>query len=66
VTRPLGIGAFEFVILASLRAVQLTRGCRPRIDGAHKHTVMAQMEVSQGKVVQAVPTSPVRDTLVEV
>jgi len=50
---PPGIGKFRFVILASLRAVQLTRGCRPRIDGDHKHTVMAQLEVSQGKVFQA-------------
>jgi hypothetical protein len=50
--RPLGVGAFQFVILASLRAVQLTRGCRPRLDGVHKHTVMAQLEVSQGMVIQ--------------
>jgi DNA-directed RNA polymerase subunit K/omega len=38
------------VILASLRAAQLMRGCRPRIDGVHKNTVIAQLEVSQGKV----------------
>ena len=64
---PPGIGVFQFVILASLRAVQLTRGCRPRIDGAHKNTVIAQLEVSQGKVAQAaVPRCPVRDTFVEV
>ena len=50
--RPLGVGAFHFVILSSLRAVQLTRGCRPRVDGVHKNTVMAQLEVSQGKVIQ--------------
>jgi DNA-directed RNA polymerase subunit K/omega len=49
--RPLGVGAFEFVVLASLRAVQLMRGCRPRIEGVHKHAVTAQLEVSQGKVV---------------
>ena len=64
--QPRGIGAFEFVIVASLRALQLTRGCRPRIDGAHKNTVIAQLEVSQGKVAQAgVPPGPVRDTFVE-
>jgi len=51
--RPAGIGAFEFVILASLRAVQLTSGCRPRVDGEHKNTVIAQLEVSQGKVHQS-------------
>jgi len=52
--RPNGIGAFQFVILASLRAVQLTRGCRPRIDDlhGHKNTVLAQLEVAQGKVTQ--------------
>jgi DNA-directed RNA polymerase subunit K/omega len=48
--RPAGIGAFEFVILASLRAAQLMRGCRPKIDGFHKNTVIAQLEVAQGKV----------------
>jgi len=48
--RPVGIGAFEFVILASLRAAQLMRGCRPKIDGFHKNTVIAQLEVAQGKV----------------
>jgi DNA-directed RNA polymerase subunit K/omega len=50
---PPGIGAFEFVVLASLRAIQLTRGCRPRIDSVHKNTVIAQIEGLQGKVVQA-------------
>lgn len=67
IQHPSDIGAFEFVILASLRVVQLTRGCRPRIDGAHKNTVIAQLEVSQGKVVQtAAPSCPVLDTFVEV
>jgi len=55
--RPAGVGAFQFVILSSLRAVQLARGCRPRLDGDHKHTVMAQLEVSQGMVTQE-PTPP--------
>ena len=63
---PPGVGAFRFVILASLRAVQLTRGCRPRIDGVHKNTTLAQLEVSQGKVVEAeAPQFPVVETLVE-
>ena len=30
------------------------RGCIARVDGAHKHTVIAQLEVSQGKVMQAI------------
>jgi DNA-directed RNA polymerase subunit K/omega len=56
--RPARVGKFEFVVLASLRAAQLTRGCLPRVDGLHKHTVMAQLEVSQGKVMQEL-TAPV-------
>jgi DNA-directed RNA polymerase subunit K/omega len=64
--RPPDIGAFQFVVLASLRAVQLTRGCLPRIDGAHKNTVIAQLEVSQGKVVEAVPPGAGLDRLAEV
>jgi hypothetical protein len=55
---PPGVGAFQFVILASLRTAQLTRGCRPRVDGVHKKTVMAQLEVSQGKVVPMSMASP--------
>jgi DNA-directed RNA polymerase subunit K/omega len=50
--RPSGIGAFQFVVLASLRTTQLIRGCLPRVDGGHKNTVTAQLEVSQGKVKQ--------------
>jgi hypothetical protein len=53
IQRPAGIGAFQFVILATLRAAQLMRGCRPRVDGTHKATVIAQIEVSEGKVMQA-------------
>jgi len=61
ISRPAGIGAFQFVILASLRATQLTRGCLPRIVGLHRNTIIAQLEVSQGKVVQAaLPASPLR------
>ncbi len=51
--RPSGMGGFEFVVLASLRAAQLMRGCRPRVDGGHKNTVIAQREVSEGKVFHA-------------
>jgi hypothetical protein len=50
--RPSGIGAFEFVILSSLRAAQLMRGCVPRVDGGHKMTVTAQLEVARGMVMQ--------------
>jgi hypothetical protein len=53
IQRPPGIGAFQFVVLAKLRAQQLIHGCRPRVDGAHsKATTVAQMEVAAGKVTQ--------------
>jgi len=38
--------------LATLRAAQLIRGCRPRVDGTHKAIVTAQFEVAAGKVTQ--------------
>jgi DNA-directed RNA polymerase subunit K/omega len=44
------MGAFEFVAIAALRAAQLARGCRPRVDGEHSKAVFAQLEVAQGKV----------------
>jgi hypothetical protein len=50
--RPPGVGAFQFVVLATLRAGQLIRGCRPRVDGAHKAIITAQFEVAEGKVLQ--------------
>ena len=52
---PVGMGNFRFVVLSALRAVQLTRGCVPRVDGDHKKTVTAQREVAQGKVWEAIP-----------
>jgi RNA polymerase Rpb6 len=52
IQRPPGIGAFEFVVVATLRAAQLMRGCRRRVEGDHKPTIIAQMEVAEGKVVQ--------------
>ena len=58
IQRPPGIGAFEFVVLTSLRAAQLTRGCRARVDGGHKVIVTAQCEVAEGKV-KAVVDTPV-------
>jgi DNA-directed RNA polymerase subunit K/omega len=51
---PPGMSAFQFVTLASLRAAQLQRGCLPRVDGdgTHKATVIAQVEVAEGRVTQ--------------
>jgi len=52
IQRPAGMGAFTFVVLSTLRSTQLIRGCLPRVDGAHKRTVIAQIEVAEGKVMQ--------------
>ena len=54
VLRPDGMGRFEFVVLATLRASQLTRGCLSRIDGVHLRAVTAQLEVAGGHVVRVV------------
>ena len=63
IRRPPSIGAFKFVVLASLRAAQLMRGCQPRIEsGEHKIVVTAQYEVAEGKVTQEVDV-PVEDSV---
>ena len=51
---PPHVSAFEFVILAGLRAVQLSRGCTPRVLGDHKRIVIAQLEVASGAVTRLV------------
>lgn len=53
VQRPMEFSAFEFVILAGLRAAQLMRGCTPRVVSTHKIIMTAQMEVAARKVVRA-------------
>jgi DNA-directed RNA polymerase subunit K/omega len=53
VQRPSRLNAFEFAVLAGLRAGQLARGCTPRVSGTNKLTVTAQMEVAEGKVARA-------------
>jgi len=50
VSRPVDIGAFEFAVLASLRVVQLRRGCTPRVSGTGTPEVMAQQEVAERKI----------------
>jgi hypothetical protein len=51
------MGWFEFVALSALRAAQLARGCRPRVDGDHSTAVLAQREVAEGKVTSAAPAT---------
>ena len=58
VERPAQWNAYEYVVVASLRAHQLMGGCLPRLAGTHKATTMAQMEVSAGKVVSAARAVP--------
>ena len=57
--RPSDISAFEFVVLAALRATQLMRGCIPRVEGAHKVITIAQLEIASGKVVRTLDAVPV-------
>ncbi len=52
VHRPAQTNAFEFAVVAGLRAAQLARGSTPRGERAEKVTVTAQMEVAEGKVVR--------------
>ena len=47
--------AFEFVVIAALRAQQLQRGCVQRVVGTHKATTLAQMEIVAGKVARMPP-----------
>jgi DNA-directed RNA polymerase subunit K/omega len=58
---PPNMGGFEFAVLASLRAAQLIRGCTPKIETDHKHTVTAQREILAGLVTNQnrVPVVPV-------
>ena len=58
VQRPTEFAAFEFAVLAGLRAGQLARGCTPRVDCAHKITVTAQLEVAERKVVRQINGEP--------
>ncbi len=53
IKRPVDMGRFQFVALAALRAGQLMRGCRPRVDGPHSTAILALMEVSEGKITQS-------------
>ena len=50
IQRPACFGKFEFAVMASLRASQLTRGCVPKVEGDHTVAVMAQREIAEGKV----------------
>lgn len=60
---PSGMGAFEFVAIARLRAAQLARGCRPRVAGDHNMASMARREVADRRVTGTYePGPPARAT----
>jgi DNA-directed RNA polymerase subunit K/omega len=46
------MNAFEFAVVAGLRAAQLQRGCTPRVERSEKNAVTAQHEVAQRKVLR--------------
>ena len=48
--RPADMNAFEFVVVAGLRAAQLHRGCTPRVEQSAKVAVTARHEVAARKV----------------
>jgi DNA-directed RNA polymerase subunit K/omega len=53
IRRPDDINTFEFVVLSGLRAVQLFRGCSPRVEPSAKIAVTAQQEVAERKVLRS-------------
>ena len=56
---PADVGAFRFAVVSALRAGQLLRGCVPRVDGgAHRATVIAQLEVAGGKIAEVGINAP--------
>jgi hypothetical protein len=55
IRRPVEMSAFKFVVLSSLRAAQLMRGCTARVGGPQKLIMTAQLEVALGKVAMVEP-----------
>ena len=53
IQQPACFGKFEFAVMASLRASQLTRGCVPKVDGGHSVAMTALIEIAEGKVTLA-------------
>lgn len=53
ISRPPHLNAYEFAVVAALRAQQLMTGCTPRLSGEHGATTMAQMEVAAGCIARS-------------
>jgi hypothetical protein len=49
--------------MSGLRALQLTRGCTPRVQGSQKLITTAQMEVAELKVLRAPDAGIARTTI---
>jgi len=58
IERPAGTNVFEFVVVASLRATQLARGCSPRVARRHTVASTAQQEVAEGRVTRTDDAPP--------
>jgi DNA-directed RNA polymerase subunit K/omega len=54
VHRPEGSNPFEFIVVSSLRAAQLMRGCRPLVEPGLRVITTAQLEVAAGKIARIV------------
>jgi hypothetical protein len=65
IRRPDNIGRFEFARVAGLRAVQLMRGCTPRLKASPQTAVTAQMEVAERLVVREPDSAPADQVAVD-
>jgi DNA-directed RNA polymerase subunit K/omega len=65
VKRPDGMNAFEFAVLSGLRAVQLHRGCTPRVPPSEKVAVTAQHEVAERQIVRCADSASANTEPVE-
>jgi DNA-directed RNA polymerase subunit K/omega len=55
---PLASGTFHLVVVAAMRVKQLARGCVPRVAGNRPRTVLARIEVAEGRVVATNTSEP--------
>lgn len=63
IQRPAAYSALEFAVVSSLRAAQLIRGCKPKVESTHKPCMTAQLEVALGAVAR-VPLLAVIDPVI--
>lgn len=62
IRRPPALSAYEFAVVAGLRAKQLMNGCIPRVDTTQKVIMTAQLEVAAGLVAKLPYTLDTLDT----